>query len=151
MDYQIDSLDRKILRRLQQDARVPYLELARDFKVAGGTIHSRVNKMKELGIIEGTVLKLNRLRLGYSMTAFVGVKVDRASHYRDVAASLTQIDEITEIHYTTGDFALFLKVCVRDTSHLQTILSESIQGISQVHSTHTIVILGSLLERELSP
>ncbi len=151
MEYQIDSLDRKILRSLQEDARRPFLEIARDLKVSGGTIHGRVNRLKELGVIENTVVRLNRQALGYGMEAFVGIQVDRASHYREVAENLKTVPEILEIHYTTGDFALFLKICVKDTQHLHHILAESIQGIPHIHSTHTIVILKSILTRELRP
>lgn len=149
MKVELDATDRFILRRLQADARVPFLELARELKVAGGTIHARVNRLKELGIITGTATRIARRALGYTMTAFVGITVDRASEYAAVAQALEGIKEILEIHYTTGDYALYCKICIKDSLHLHKILATDIQVIPHITSTHTIVILDTILDREL--
>lgn len=151
MDYELDSIDRKILRFMQEDSRTPFLEIARRIKVSGGTIHARVNRLKELGVIQGTVVKLDPKKLGLGLSVFVGIDVDQANYFRQVASELAKIKEVLEIHYTTGEYALFIKIAVRDTTHLHVLLTESIQSIEHIRSTHTIVILNTFTERSITP
>tara|TARA_B100000902_G_C26966203_1_gene742985 strand:- start:177 stop:638 length:462 start_codon:yes stop_codon:yes gene_type:complete len=149
MDYEIDSLDRKILVWMQKDSRMPYLEIARELKVSGGTIHQRVKKMKDAGIIKGTQVLIDREKLGLKLQAFIGIQVDKAHAFRRVSERLVEIPEILAMHYTTGEFSLFIKVAVRETADLHRLLAEKIQTIENIQSTQTVVVLSSLLEREV--
>ena len=148
-DINIDPLDKKILSLLQADARKPYLEIARELGVAGGTVNSRVRRLKEAGVIEGTRLGINGEKLGYKLSSFIGVTVDQAGMFQAVADQLAKLNEVVEVHYTTGDYSLFIRVMVQGTKELHELLSTKIQRIPHVQSTHTLIILNSLLNREL--
>src|SRR5690606_5179562 len=135
--------------KMREDSRKPFLEIARDLKVAGGTIHSRVAKMKEFGIIEGSRLLINPKALGVHVHAFIGIDVSRAGRFRMVIERLEKLPEITEIHYTTGGYSLLVKASVRMIEDLHILLSEKIQSVPDIHSTETFIILNTAVNREL--
>ncbi|MBP7865026.1 MAG: Lrp/AsnC ligand binding domain-containing protein [Acidobacteria bacterium] len=149
MHCEIDNLDREILRRLQADARRPFLEIARELDVAGGTIHARVNRLKAEGVIRGTRIDLDHARLGYAVSAFIGVKLVKARDCREVQSRLQAIPEVVEVHYTTGAYSLFVKVGVRSMAELHALLFDHLQAIEEIQSTETFVILDSTVDREL--
>jgi Lrp/AsnC family transcriptional regulator, regulator for asnA, asnC and gidA len=148
MTSDIDALDLSILEYLQVDSRRPYLEIARNLNVSGGTVHARINKMKELGIIRGSKLIIDYEKLSFSIFAFVGVKLAKAGSAKEVQTSLKAIPEIVEIHYTTGTYSLLLKVVARSMSDLYRLLSTSLQRIDDIQSTETFVVLNTPLVRD---
>ena len=148
-EYQIDSLDRKILTRMRQDSRQPLLEIAREIGVAGATVHSRVARLREANIIRGSKLVLNHKALGYHVHAFIGIDVSSAVKFKEVLHKLEQLPEITEIHYTTGGYSLLIKIAVRMIEDLHLLLSERIQSIPDIHSTETFIILNTAIDREI--
>jgi Lrp/AsnC family transcriptional regulator for asnA, asnC and gidA len=151
MSYQIDSLDREILRRLQADSRRPFLEIARELQVSGGTIHTRVNRMREEGIIHGSCILLDYERLGYRISAFVGIRLVRASSCVEIQERCKAIPEIVEVHYTTGTYGLFIKVVVPTMQDLHQLLFGKLQGESdEIQSTETFVVLSTTLHREVA-
>ena len=150
MTSDIDTLDLSILEYLQVDSRRPYLEIARNLNVSGGTVHARINKMKELGIIQGSKIIIDYEKLGFSIFSFVGVKLAKAGSTNEVQAALKAIPEIVEIHYTTGSYSLLLKVVARSMQDLYRLLSLSLQRIDDIQSTETFVVLNSTLMREPS-
>ena len=147
----VDSLDRKILKLLQHDSRMPFLEISKKLDVAPGTIHSRVAKLKDSGIISGSRITLDRKKLGYTVTCFIGVKVNRAGSYEEVLQQLKKLKEIVEIHYTTGSYSLFLKVIVPFMDDLHILLSKKIQTIPEISSTESFIVLDSPTERGITP
>ena len=151
MSCEIDEIDRQILRRLQADARTPYLEIARDLRVAGGTIHARVQRLKEEGVIRGARLDLDPAKLGYEVAAFVGVKLVRARDCAAVQAALEEVPEVVEIHYTTGVYSLLVKVLARSMPDLHRLLSEKLQAREEIRSTETFVVLDTSIQRDLVP
>ena len=102
--YQLDELDLQILDILIKDCRTPYLEIARLCHVSGGTIHVRMKKMEELGIIKGTKILLNLPKLGYDVCCFVGIYIDKTSSFSEVFEEMSKIKEVVELHLTTGDY-----------------------------------------------
>lgn len=148
MDYQIDNLDRGILRILQRDARTPYLEIARELDVSGGTIHVRIGKMKDAGIILGTKQQLNYRALGYDVNALIGIRVAGAHGIKEIVEQLREVPEIVEIHYTTGAFSLFAKVIARNMGELYTLLAGRLREYEAIASTETFLILNTEEERE---
>ena len=105
--YQLDELDLQILDILIKDCRTPYLEIARICHVSGGTIHVRMKKMEDLGIIRGTRILLNLPKLGYDVCCFVGIYVDKASCFTSVFEEMAKIKEVVELHLTTGNYSMF--------------------------------------------
>jgi Lrp/AsnC family transcriptional regulator for asnA, asnC and gidA len=141
---QIDSLDRKILSILTKDARTPFLEVARECNVSGAAIHQRVQRLIRLGVISGSQLILEPKKLGYHTCAYIGIFLENASLFKDVSEKLIKIPEITQCHYTTGEYSMFIKVYTRDNEHLKDILADKIQAI-----TETFISLDVLVNRQL--
>jgi Lrp/AsnC family transcriptional regulator for asnA, asnC and gidA len=149
--YQIDSTDRKILRLLSEKGRMSFLDVARECGMSGAAIHQRVAKLEQNGIITGYGVKLSAENLGYATCAFVGVFLEKANMYHSVAAELEKINEIVEYHYTTGNYAIFLKVYGRNNQHLMEILNGQIQKIQGVSSTETFISLEQGIQRGILP
>ena len=110
--HNIDSLDQQILRVLTKDARTPYAEMAKNFGVSPGTIHVRVEKMRQSGIIEGTKVIIDERKLGYDVCCFIGIILKSAKDYEKVIKKLESFDEVVEAYYTTGNYSIFLKVMI---------------------------------------
>ncbi|MFO7656280.1 MAG: Lrp/AsnC ligand binding domain-containing protein [Bacteroidales bacterium] len=148
-NFQIDSLDRKILEMLIKDARVPFLEVARECGVSGAAIHQRVQRLIRLGIISGSQFNLEPKKLGYYTCAYIGIYLDNAGLFNDVSGKLLKISEIVQCHYTTGQYSMFLKVYAKDNEHLKRILSDKIQAIKGISRTETFISLDVLVDRQL--
>lgn len=108
--YQIDNLDRAILQTLMQDARRPYSEIAKQQQVSPATVHVRVEKMRNAGIIAGTALTVNAKRLGYDVCCFIGITLRHAGDYPRAIAKLEALEEVIEAYYTTGPYNVFIKI-----------------------------------------
>lgn len=147
----IDALDKAILKTLMEDARTPYLEIARDNKVSGATIHQRINKMEHSGVIAGTKLIIKPEKLGYNIAVFIGIFLEKGSHYKDTIAILNKIPEITECYYTTGNYSIFAKLLCKSTEDLMNILNEKIQVIPGVQRTETMISLQQSIDRQIEP
>ncbi|MBS5305680.1 Lrp/AsnC ligand binding domain-containing protein [Clostridium tertium] len=150
LTYQLDELDLQILDLLIKDCRTPYLEIARICHVSGGTIHVRMKKMEELGIIKGTRILLNLPKLGYDVCCFVGIYVDKTSSFDSVFNELSRIKEVVELHLTTGDYSIFAKVVCRNITDLQDILLNKINTINGIQRTDTIISLDQPIDRNIS-
>lgn len=150
VSLQLDELDLQILDLLIKDCRTPYLEIARVCHVSGGTIHVRMKKMEDLGIIKGSRILLDLEKLGYDVCCFVGIYVDKASSFNSVIAELNKIDEVVELHLTTGDYSMFAKVISRNISDLQNVLLEKINNIAGIQRSYTFVSLSQPIDRNIS-
>ncbi|MEY2904859.1 MAG: hypothetical protein RJA52_875, partial [Bacteroidota bacterium] len=128
MDY--DELDLKILSILMKNGRIPYTEIGKMLFVSGGTVHVRMKKMEEAGIVKGQQLIVDHSKLGFDVCAFLGIYLDKSSMYDEVAEQLKTIPEIVNAHYTTGTYSIFAKIICRDTNHLRDILHDKIQKIN---------------------
>jgi len=146
----LDDLDYQILNVLIKDSRTPYLEIARQFHVSGGTIHVRMNKMQEMGLIKGARLILDTNKLGYDVCCFIGIFLDKAASYPDVLVKLKEIKEIVELHYTTGAYSIFIKVICKSIPSLQDLLMNRLQVISGIQSTDTFITLSQPIDRNIS-
>lgn len=146
----LDELDYQILDILIKDSRTPYLEIARQCHVSGGTIHVRMNKMQEMSLIKGTKLIIDTNKLGYDVCCFIGIFLDKASSYPDVLEQMREIKEIIELHYTTGAYSVFIKVICKSITHLQDLLMNKLQVIPGVQSTDTFITLSQPIDRNIS-
>ncbi|NLL31370.1 MAG: winged helix-turn-helix transcriptional regulator [Clostridiales bacterium] len=147
---QLDELDLQILDLLIKDSRTPYLEIARICHVSGGTIHVRMKKMEEMGIIKGTRIVLDLPKLGYDVCCFVGIYIDRTSSFKNVFEELSKIKEVVELHLTTGDYSVFAKVICKNTTDLQDILLNKINIIDGIQRTETIISLEQPIDRNIT-
>jgi Lrp/AsnC family transcriptional regulator, regulator for asnA, asnC and gidA len=148
-EKEIDDLDRKILALLMENAKRPYTEIAQQLYVSGGTIHVRMNKMIEAGIVRGYGLQVDPEKLGYDVTAFLGIYLEKSSMYPTVAKALKNITEVTGAHYTTGLYNIFIKVVCRDTNHLRDVLHQ-LQEIDGIQRTETFISLEESINRPIN-
>ncbi|MFU0825323.1 Lrp/AsnC ligand binding domain-containing protein [Clostridium sp.] len=145
----LDDLDIQILEILIKDSRTPYLEIARKCHVSGGTIHVRMKKMEDMGIIKGTKLILDNTKLGYDVCCFIGIYLDKASSFSHVLSELNKIKEVVELHYTTGEYSVFTKVICKSIADLQNLLMNKIQVIPEIQRTNTFISLSQPIDRNI--
>ena len=131
------------------NAKVPYTEIAKKLIVSAGTIHVRMKKMEEAGIVKNSRLHINYELLGFDMTAFLGIYLEKGSTYTDVIQKLNLIPEIVEAHYTTGVYSIFAKIRCKNTKHMRQILNEEIQSIKGIQRTETTISLEQSIDKHI--
>lgn len=144
---QLDELDRKILRQLLQDARTPFLEIARECNVSGATVHLRMQKLEKIGVIQGSRLIVDYRKLGLGLCAFVGLYLEKGNHFDAILAQLKLLPEVVECHYATGNYAIFLKIYCLNPEHLRDLLIDKIQKIEHISRTETFISLEQSINR----
>ncbi len=147
--YELDDTDRRILNLLVQDAKLPYSEIARQLHVSGGTIHVRMTRLEELGIVRGATLDLDLQKVGYGIQAFLGIFLLKSSFCDSVIAQLRGIPEVISLHFTTGSYNLFARIACRDTLHLRNVLHDQVQQIEGVERTETLISLEEVFSRSV--
>lgn len=145
----IDDTDRKILSFLTSNARMPFLEIARECGISGAAVHQRVHKMESNGVISGSRMTVKPSRLGLGICAFISLSLTEDNKYQEVVKALKLIPEIVECHFVTGRAAILLKVYCYDNNHLMEILMNTIQRIPNVQSTDTMISLDETFSREV--
>lgn len=148
-NYEIDNVDLKILNLLMEDAKIPYTEIAKKVFVSGGTVHVRMKKLEEMGVVRGTTLKMDYSKLGYDVTCFLGIYLTKSSLYYQVVEELKKIPEIVKVHYTTGNYNIFIKIHCKDTRHLRDVLHDKIQKVDGIERTETFISLEESENRHL--
>jgi Lrp/AsnC family transcriptional regulator, regulator for asnA, asnC and gidA len=146
---QIDSLDKKILSIIQGNARIPFLEVARECNVSGAAIHQRVQKLIKTGVITGSEFTVDPKKIGYHTCAYIGIYLEKAGLYKDVVEELKKIPEIVQCDYTTGNYSIFIKIYAYDNQHLKEILADRMQSIKGISRTETFICLEENLNRHL--
>ncbi len=149
MGIKIDGIDKIIINRLIEDARIPILSIAREVGVSGAAIHQRLRKLEVSKLIAGSQLILNPKVLGYTTTAFVGIFLESASMYSTAIKKLKNIPEVVESHYTTGNYAIFIKVLCKNNNDLMYLLNSDIQRIKGVVRTETFISLDQQIKRQI--
>lgn len=124
--YNLDSLDKKILKLIAKDARIPFLEVARLCNVSGAAIHQRIQKLTNLGVLKGSQFIIDPEMLGYEMCAYIGLYLQNHATFDDVVEELKKIPEVVECHYTTGGFDMFIKLYARNNHHLLNVIHDKL-------------------------
>jgi len=150
-NYEIDNLDRSILKALIAHARTPYAELAKQLDVSPATIHVRVEKLKKAGVIKGMHLELDAQKLGFDVCCFIGIILKRAGDYPIAIAKLERLEEVIEAYYTTGQYSILIKIMTPSIHDLQHVLINRIQAIDEVQSTETLISLQQPIQRSVTP
>jgi Lrp/AsnC family transcriptional regulator for asnA, asnC and gidA len=138
--FKLDDTDHQILNMLIENTRTPFTDIAKKLEISAGTVHVRVKKMEEAGIITGSSLTLDYKKLGYSFIAYVGVFLNKTSQTQFVLERINEIPYVTVAHVTTGKFNIFCKIRARDTSHAKDIIYQ-IDDIEGVTRTETMISL----------
>ncbi len=145
----IDNLDRKILALITSNARIPYLEVARECNVSGAAIHQRIQKLIKLGVITGSEFIIAPKKVGYHTCAYIGIYLESAHLYPEVVEKLKKIPEITQCHYTTGVYSIFIKIYTKNNEDLKHVLVEKLQRIPGIARTETFISLEEAFNRQL--
>jgi len=148
-NYHIDTTDQKILGFLVKNARMPFLEIARECGVSGAAIHQRVKRLEANGVITGSRLLVKPQALGLNVCVFISVTLTEANKYSEVVAALRKIPEIVECHFVTGRYTLLLKMYCLDNDHLMDILLNTIQKIPYIQATDTMIALDEAIDRQI--
>ena len=144
----LDSLDRQILKLISQDARIPFLEVARACNVSGAAIHQRVAKLTNLGIIKGSQFIIDPEKIGYETCAYVGLYLKAPENFDQVVEALKKIPEVVECHYTTGGMDMFIKIYASNNHHLLEIIHDKLQQLGLSRS-ETIISFNAAINRQL--
>src|SRR5690554_2556561 len=138
--FRLDEIDHQILDMLIDNTRVPFTDIAKNLMISAGTVHVRVKKMEDAGIIMGSSLTLDYEKLGYAFIAYVGVYLHNTSQSKFVLERLKDIPYVTVAHVTTGKFNIYCKIRARDTHHAKEIIF-AIDDIEGVYRTETMISL----------
>src|SRR5687767_2574715 len=145
----LDKLDLQIIHEMLDNAEISYAELGKKLFVSGGTIHVRIKKLQEGGIVKGTRMNVDLKQLGYDITAFVGIFLEKSSLYDSVAKDLRRIPEITRLNYTTGNYSMFLEIVCKDINQLRFVLHDELQKIKGIERTETFISLEESFSRNV--
>ena len=146
--HNLDSLDKKILHLIAEDARIPFLEVARVCNVSGAAIHQRIQKLTNLGILKGSQFIIDPEKVGYETCAYIGLYLKNPENFDSVVEALKKIPEVVECHYTTGDFDMFIKIYALNNHHLLNIIHDKLQPLGLSRS-ETIISFNSAIDRQL--
>lgn len=138
--FKLDEIDHQILDMLIQNTRVPFTDIAKKLLISAGTVHVRVKKMEDAGIIIGSSLMVDYEKLGYSFIAYVGVFLQNTSQTQFVLERINEIPFVTVAHITTGKFNIFCKIRAKDTQHAKDVIF-MIDDIDGVYRTETMISL----------
>ena len=144
----LDNLDKQILRMVSEDARVPFLEVARACNVSGAAIHQRIAKLTSMGVLQGSQFVINPEKIGYETCAYMGLNLKNPENFDRVLEELKKIPEVTECHYTTGNFDMFIKIYAKNNHHLLTMIHDRLQPLG-LSSSQTLISFHSAFERQL--
>ena len=145
----LDKLDLEIIDAMAADAEVSYAELGKKLFVSAGTIHVRIKKLEESGIVKGKKLNVDLKQLGYDITAFVGIYLEKSSLYDNVAKELTNIPQIVRLNYITGNYSMFIEIICKDIADLRYVLHDALQKIKGIERTETFISLQEGFNRSI--
>ncbi len=149
IDKNLDKLDLQIIQAMMQDAEVSYADLGKQFFVSGGTIHVRIKKLEELGIVQGKRLAVDLKVLGYDIIAFIGIYLEKSSLYDNVAQALKAIPQVVRVNYTTGNYSMFVEIVCKDIQQLRFVLHDELQKIKGIERTETLISLEESFSRNV--
>ncbi len=149
IDKSLDKLDLQIIQAMMQDAEVSYADLGKQFFVSGGTIHVRIKKLEELGIVQGKRLAVDLKVLGYDIIAFIGIYLEKSSMYDNVAQALKSIPQVVRVNYTTGNYSMFVEIVCKDIQQLRYVLHDELQKIKGIDQTETLISLEESFSRNV--
>ncbi|HVX52458.1 MAG TPA: Lrp/AsnC ligand binding domain-containing protein [Chitinophagaceae bacterium] len=147
--FNLDKLDFQIIQEMMENAGISYADLGKKLFVSGGTIHVRIKKLEEIGIVKGTKLNVDLKQLGYDVIAFIGIYLEKSSLYDSVAKELRKITQIVRLNYTTGNYSMFAEIVCKDIQQLRFVLHDELQKIKGIERTETFISLEESFSRNV--
>lgn len=146
--FQLDSLDYKILEMLSDNARKPYLEIARECNVSGAAIHQRIQKLYSMGVIKGSESLIEPTAVGYETCVYIGFFLKDPSQFDQVIERLKKIPEVVECHITTGQYDMFIKLYAKNNSDLMSIIHGKLQNLGLAR-TESLISFKEVFKRQI--
>lgn len=146
--HQLDRLDKEILRLIADNARIPFLEVARACNVSGAAIHQRIQKLTNLSILKGSEYVIDPEKIGYETCAYIGLFLKDPSTFEDVRNALENIPEVVECHFTTGQYDMFIKIYAKNNSHLLSVIHDKLQPLGLAR-TETLISFHEAIKRQM--
>jgi Lrp/AsnC family transcriptional regulator for asnA, asnC and gidA len=150
LKVEMDQTDQTILRLLMKNARMPYLEIARECGISGAAIHQRVKKLTDQGVIKGTRFMVDPKILGFDVCAFIGIQLREVAMHGSTVEMLRKVPEVVECYFLTGKYNLFIKVYCHDNEHLMHTIFDRILSIQGITTTETFMSLSETFSRQVS-
>jgi len=147
----VDETSLKILKILQEKARIPNVEVARQVGLAPSAVLERIRKLEKRGIIDGYEVRLNPERFKRNQVAFITVKTDKTRDAAMVGKLLADIPEVQEVHFVSGEDGYLIKVRVMDTKELGSLLQQKIANLRGVQSTSSLIVMSTVKETARIP
>jgi Lrp/AsnC family transcriptional regulator for asnA, asnC and gidA len=145
----LDKLDLQIIHHMMENASISYADLGKKLFVSGGTIHVRIKKLQEAGVVKGTRFNIDMKQLGHDVIAFIGIYLKESSLYDSVAKELQKIPEIVRLNYTTGNYSMFAEIVCKDISQLKFVLHDQLQKVKGIERTETFISLDESFNRNV--
>jgi Lrp/AsnC family transcriptional regulator, regulator for asnA, asnC and gidA len=146
----IDAVDLKIIDILGKDSSTTFVDIAKQIGVSDATIHIRVRRLREAGIIGNFTISVDNNRLGYDHLAFMGINVE-PGFAEDVTNDLSSLQEILEIHEMHNRFDLLLKIRAKDLNELRDIVVNKVRTLPHILETDLMTILKTRKEEQMVP
>lgn len=146
----LDAIDRKILKFLIKNARMPFLEIARECGISGAAIHQRIRKLDESGVIQGSRLIVDPKMLGFDVCAHIGIIIKDPQQLMQTMEKLRDVPEIVECHFITGSYNILAKLYCLDNEHLMRTIFDGILRIPGVSTTETFISLQEAFQRQVN-
>ena len=134
--YELDEIDKTILHYLIENTRLPFTEIAKKMNISAGTIHVRIKKLEDAGIIKGTTLTLNYDKMGYQFVAYLGIMLNKTNKIQKVIDELHKIPNVTVAHIIAGKYNIFCKIRAKDAQHAKELIFriDEIEGVKRTES-----------------
>ena len=148
MEFLLDDTDLKILELMQANARISNADLARELEMAPSAVLERVKKLEQKKVILQYNASINPLAVNQKLLAFIFIKVKDMGSDANIAAPLTKIPEVQEIHHVAGEDCFLVKVRTEDSASLMELMRKSLKNIPDVLSTKTTIVLETVKEQQ---
>ena len=135
----LDKLDYQIIQEMMGNAEISYADLGKKLFLSGGTIHVRIKKLEDSGIVKGRRLAVDLKALGYDVVAFIGVYLEKSSMYDAVAKELKKIPQVVRVNYTTGNYGMFIEIVCKNIQQLRFVLHDELQKIKGIERTESCI------------
>ena len=125
-------------------------EVAKKVFVSGGTVHVRMRKLEKMGVVRGTKLDIDYTKLGYNISCYMGIYLEKSFLYKEAVKALRSIPEVIEIHAITGQYTIFIKILCKDTPHFREILDSKIHKVKGITRTESFMSIEETMKDGLS-
>ncbi len=146
----LDAIDRRILKYLIANARMPFLEIARECGISGAAIHQRIRKLTDSGVILGSRLIVDPKVMGFDVCAYINITLKDPQMIKPTVERLKEISEIVECHFVTGGGNILVKLYCVDNEHLMQTIFEGILRIQGGAATETTISLAESFQRQVN-